>query len=237
MSDNTNELICHEEAIHTPQTTPATVTANRVMDELKSKSSDDLDMEITSLRLKRNLEDYKLRRGMTEKKNIIEVNHQLMFFKNRYMEYLTQMFFPSNKHLKALLLKASDDGEVFLDIQVATYRTSSLLKQKKAYEMECVGKTEKPPRPPFMYLPFMEIIDNPFIEPTEEIKHNHVALLKAFTNIEEIKGTSVANQLIDFVINRVFINVQELWVPLGIKVSKQYDGVIRKSKICFRFKW
>jgi hypothetical protein len=219
--------------------TPATVAASLLVERHNEKTADDLDMEITSLKLKRNMEDYKMQRDMSQKKNAIEVNHQMMFFKNTYIEHISKMFSPSNKHMKAVLLQASSNGQNSLDIQIGAYRTRKILKLKKQHEMEKVGKTEEIKPPAFVYLPLLDLENNPFVEQTEEIKHTQIALMKAFANIEEHKGSSHVNSVLNYILNRVHSNVHELWIPLGIKMTKSYDSflIFKKSKVCFNFKW
>lgn len=239
MSKSMAELPRAEENQIVVLETPATVAANVLVETLNHKTADDLDMEITSLKLKRNMEDFKMQKDMSQKKNAIEVNHQLMFFKNTYIEHLSKMFSPSNKHMKAVLLQASSNGQNSLDIQVGSYRTRKILKLKKEHEMEKLGKTEEIKAPAFVYLPFMDLENNPFVEQTSEVKHTQIALLKAFANIEEHKGSSHVNSIMNYILNRVHTNVHELWIPLGIKMTKSYDSflIFKKSKICFTFKW
>jgi hypothetical protein len=183
--------------------TPATVAANLLIEQLNSNERKDEDLEITSFKLKRHMEDYKLRSEMSTKKNTVELNHNLMFFKNVSIDAITRTFSPSNKVLKALLLETATKGKSHLNRVVATYGSSTL--------------------------PFQ--IDASAIDVSE---HTLIALEKAYTNIAAHKST---NSLIDHIVQRAYANIADLWKPLDIKVSKSTDGLIRKSKISFVFKW
>jgi hypothetical protein len=183
--------------------TPATVAANLLIEQLNEKERKDEDLEITSFKLKRHMEDYKLRSEMSSKKNTVELNHNLMFFKNVSIDAITRAFSPSNKVLKALLLDTAAKGKSVLTLPVASYGSSTL--------------------------PFT--VDASAIEISE---HTLIALEKAYSNIAAHKST---NSLIDHIVQRAYANIADLWKPLDIKVSKSTDGIIRKSKVSFTFKW